>query len=207
MWTVYKVTIQSKIYIGITSKGLDWRRRRHQVEARRGLTKTVFHNMLNKHMSEALWEDLKFVSSKEEAIALEKQYISQFNSLYPNGLNLTSGGEGVESHKHTEEAKRKISIANKGYKASLATRKLISQATKGKTKRPWTEEQKLARAKASGAKPFHVFKLDGTYVGTWLSKSQCARELKISRTVIIRSLKQPKRLDSRIKYIFRCKDG
>ena len=207
MWTVYKVTIQSKIYVGITSKGLDWRRRRHQVEARRGLTKTIFHNTLNKYMSEAIWEQLCLISSKEEAIALEKQYINQFNSRYPNGLNLTCGGEGVESHKHTNEAKRKISVANKGYKASQATRKLISEATKGKTKKPWTEEQKIAKAKASGTKPFDVFEFNGCYVGTWTNKSQCARDLGISRTVIVKSLKQRKRLDSRVKYLFRHKDG
>ena len=206
MWTVYKVIIQSKIYVGITSKGLDWRKRRHQVEARRGLTKTIFHNTLNKHMGEAQWEQLDVVSSKDEAVTLEKYYISHFNSLYPNGLNLTSGGEGVESHKHTDEAKRKISVGNKGYKASTATRKLISKATKGKSKKPWTEEQKLKKAKLSGSKPFDVFSTDGSYIGTWINKSQCARDLDICRESIIYSLKlSKKKIGHNVKYIFRYK--
>ena len=35
-------------------------------------------------------------------------------------------------------------------------------------------------AVACGAKSFNVFKLDGTYIGTWINASQCAKELKFT---------------------------
>lgn len=189
MWTVYLVKINKKQYVGITSKGLDWRKRRHLVEARRGLTKTVFHNSLAKNSEVAIWSILNEVSSREEAIILEKRYILEFNTLFPNGLNLTKGGDGFWGTKHTEKSKQRISEGNLGLKRSKATKKRISDATKGISKRPQTQKEKDLKSITRGSKPFEVYLKDGTFLGKWINKSDCSKKLNISRSVIIRALK------------------
>ncbi len=189
MWTVYLVKINKKQYVGITSKGLEWRKRRHLVEARRGLTKTVFHNSLAKNCEIAVWSALNEVSSKEEAIILEKKYILELNTLFPNGLNLTKGGDGFWGNKHTEKSKQKISKGNLGLKRSKVTKKRISEATKGLFKRPQTQKEKDLKSIVRGSRPFEVYLKDGTFLGRWINKSDCSKKLNISRSVIIRALK------------------
>lgn len=189
MWTVYLVKINEKQYVGITSKGLDWRRRRHLVEARRGLTKTVFHNSLAKNQETSVWSVLAQVDSKEEAILLEKRYIKDLNTLFPNGLNLTKGGDGFWGIRHTKESKQKISKGNLGLKRSKVTKKRISNATRGLSKRPQTQIEKDLKSIARGSKPFDVFLKDGTFLGRWTNKSDCSKKLNISRSAIIRALK------------------
>ena len=63
---------------------------------------------------------------------LEKTYIRHFNTYRPytnHGFNFTIGGDGVTGYIHTEEARKKISEANKN--PSEETRKKISEAKKG----------------------------------------------------------------------------
>jgi len=202
MWTVYLVKINKKQYVGITSKGLEWRRRRHLVEARRGLTKTVFHNSLAKNCEIAIWSILNEVFSKEEAIALEKAYIKDLDTLYPNGLNLTKGGDGWWGTKHTDLSKEKISKGNLGQKRSKIVKHRMAKAMRGVKKRPQTQKEKDLKSIVRGSKPFDVYLVDGTYLGRWINKSDCARKLKISRPTIIRALKT-KHINYNNKYIIK----
>ena len=73
----------------------------------------------------------------------EIQYIKTYNSVAPNGYNLTNGNTGAYL---TEEHKRKISESKKGHKTSEKTKRKISEANKG---RVFTEEhkRKLSEAK------------------------------------------------------------
>lgn len=206
MWIVYLVEIDNKSYVGVTSKGLGWRKRRHQVEARRGLTKTVFHNKLAKNIDSAKWIELASVSSKEEALSLEKMYIRQYNSKFPNGYNLTDGGEGVWGHNHSEDTIQKIREANTGRKHSNKSKQLMSKNRKGISTGKQSIERKNTKAKQMGTKEFDVFTRNGKYVGTWVNKSQCSRDLNISRNTIIRGLKQSSNYYN-IKYIFKVKNG
>ena len=45
---------------------------------------------------------------------LEKAYIAKFNTIRPNGYNITSGGGGILGYKHTPETKQRISNTSKG---------------------------------------------------------------------------------------------
>lgn len=205
IWTIYSAEIDNKFYVGITSKGLDWRKRRHQVEARRGLTKTVFHNKLAKHIDNTKWSILREVLSKEEALLLEKELIIQYNSRFPNGYNLTNGGDGIWGHKHSKETKESISKKNTGHTASVESRELMSKNRKGISTGIQTIEQKNEKAKRSGTLPFDVFTRTGEYVGTWCNKSECSRLLGVSRSSIIKGLTSIKEPYYNIKYIFRIK--
>lgn len=89
-------------------------------------------------------EILAVVGTQEESWELEKKYILEYNTLYPNGYNVsTGGGRGFT---YQEERNKKISEAKKGKnnywfgkKFSDEHRKKISEGNKGKI---MSEEQK-----------------------------------------------------------------
>lgn len=87
-------------------------------------------------------------SSIDELKELEKEYIKKENSLYPNGYNLTTGGDFFKMH---EIAKNKISEANKRRVWSEESKLKSSNSSKGilKRKSPVSEEErKLQSEKA-----------------------------------------------------------
>ena len=51
---------------------------------------------------------LKYINEKE------KYYIKKYNTLLPNGYNMTIGGEGTHGYKHTDETKKLMSEKKKG---------------------------------------------------------------------------------------------
>jgi len=67
--------------------------------------------------------------SFEELIRAEKYFIKKFNTVSPNGYNLTLGGEGMSP---SEETRQKISASNKGRRHTEEARKKMSIAKKGK---------------------------------------------------------------------------
>lgn len=66
--------------------------------------------------------------SREILNALEMVFIRKYNPKF----NFTEGGEGTVGWKHSQEAKKKISNANKGKKFSKQHRKRLSDAHKNK---------------------------------------------------------------------------
>jgi DNA-binding NarL/FixJ family response regulator len=77
-------------------------------------------------------ETICFSSNKKELMSLEKHYISELNTVSPNGYNLTSGGENC---KVTDETKRKISKTLKGRKIKWAEKVSIG------VKKLWEDEE------------------------------------------------------------------
>lgn len=118
MYTVYMhICPNEKRYIGITSQRCEerWKRGKGYTNNR------YFTNAIEKYG----WDNIEHVIiktdiSKEEACALEKQYIKLYDTTNrEKGFNISTGGESSsEGFRHSEEAKRKISAANKGKKLS-----------------------------------------------------------------------------------------
>lgn len=54
-------------------------------------------------------EDIEYTNKITEPLL-----IKEYDTFGPNGYNLTSGGEGISGWNHTEEAKKKMSLAKKG---------------------------------------------------------------------------------------------
>lgn len=96
-----------------------------------------FYNAIQKYG----WENFKHEIleenlTKEQAKEAEKFYIKEFNTLSPNGYNLTTGGDLPQ---FSQETLKKMSESHKGKKLSKQTRKNMSKAKighKGYNKKP-----------------------------------------------------------------------
>lgn len=128
-YCIYKHTSPSgKSYIGQT-KDLDKREMLHKSEHSNC---TFFHRAIIKYG----WDNFKHEIIEnnltlDQANEKEQSYIIAFNTLSPNGYNLTTGGL---NRKVSKETVLKISMANTGRKRSIETKQKISAALSGKPK-------------------------------------------------------------------------
>lgn len=94
---VYKLTFKNsannKVYIGYTGKGVLGRLRQHRDNMLRGLDTKLYRAMRLYGIENVVYEVLEDDLTKDEAIHVEKDYISQYNS-FKNGYNMTLGGDG-----------------------------------------------------------------------------------------------------------------
>ena len=90
---------------------------------------TIIKNIYKKRPETLKEEYIKTCYSEEEMNSDEQHYIEVFDTLWPNGYNLTEGGDGCVA---CEETRIKISNSNKGKKRSEETRRKMSLAKKGK---------------------------------------------------------------------------
>jgi group I intron endonuclease len=123
---IYKIVnaVTRKIYIGQTVKTLAKRWAQHK---HKGLKisrhKNPFHASIAHHGPSAFIVDVvdSTATTKDELNELEIKYIAQFNSVWPNGYNLATGGYSNSG-----------GVAwNRGQKSSVETRRKLSEAHKG----------------------------------------------------------------------------
>lgn len=162
---LYKVTnkINGKIYIGLTTKSLERRWQQHCTPSN---TCSFLQKAIAKYGKQNFTiEELEQVMCPVVLSYKEQYYITKFNSLAPNGYNLTSGGE--HSFKFSHIVIAKIAAANTGKKRtpeykencrqrqlgkipSTTTRAKMSAARKGKPSglkgRPWSDARRAAQA-------------------------------------------------------------
>lgn len=128
-WFVYKHTSPSgKVYIGITCKP----RPNDRWEGGSGYTGcTYFMHAINKYGWDNIKHDIILDGiDKAQAVYAERYLIRWYKNI---GMcyNLTDGGDGVIGMKMPEDAKKKISAANKGLnvgrKRSPETRRKLSK--------------------------------------------------------------------------------
>lgn len=154
---IYKVTnsINGKIYIGKTTKGLDRRRSEH---TRFIKPITAFQRALHKYgKNEFVWEIIYECESPEELNNAEKEMIAKYQSNKLGiGYNMTPGGDGFAHGKDNpvhrpevqekiiaklktnngsfrQEVRDKISKTLKGRKLSVAHKNSISKSLLGHT--------------------------------------------------------------------------
>lgn len=92
---IYKVTnkLNGKIYIGKTNN-IGQRIRQHLTTFKN--RDSEFHKAIDDDgFQNFIWEFIEFTNSAEMAADLEKKYIIEFNSLIPNGYNVSVGSGGV----------------------------------------------------------------------------------------------------------------
>ena len=95
---IYKCTnkVDNKIYIGCT-RNFTSRVRQHLKASLK--ENKVFHEAIRKYgVCSFTWEILELAEYADDAFGLEKKYIEEYGSMYPNGYNLTSGGAGAPDY-------------------------------------------------------------------------------------------------------------
>lgn len=152
---IYKVEnlINGKIYIGKTIRTLNERKLEHI--NRMSHRKSYFHNALKKYGPSAFrWQIVEKDKDELELNVLEQHYIQYYKTKYPNGYNLTSGGEGVIGYVMTRRHRENLSKSMMGEKnhrfgkpLSKKHKRKISEANKGKSKNkgkaPWNKGIKM----------------------------------------------------------------
>lgn len=135
LYKIYRAIFPNgKCYIGQTRSSMYHRKHGHLHAAKVG-HKLVFSNAIRKYGWENItWEILETVSTKEEALFLEKYYIKYFESHRDlNGYNSTFGGDGF-LEKHSEVSKQKMREAalknNLGEKAKKNLNKYYKENPK-----------------------------------------------------------------------------
>ncbi len=73
-------------------------------------------------------EILEFFPSKQKSFDAQEKYIQQYNTLYPNGYNLSPSGGLQCSPGWSEESKKKISLSKKGKPSNNKGRSLSKEA-------------------------------------------------------------------------------
>lgn len=115
-YTIYLRTnlVNGKQYVGQTS---DWETREKQFNR-------INQRYANKELTKARKEfgldnfDVKIlntVNTQDEAWNLEKHYIKEFNTKYPNGYNMSDGGKTSKGTKHTDDTIKNFSETAKRY--------------------------------------------------------------------------------------------
>lgn len=140
-YTVYLRTnkVNGKQYVGQTN---NFRLREKQFNR---INQRYANKILTKDRQEFGLENFKLkvlanVDTQEEAWELERKYIKEFNTKYPNGYNMSDGGKTSEGTKHSEDSKKKMSEAAKKYWDGLTDdekEKLIN-----KNREVWTSQER-----------------------------------------------------------------
>jgi group I intron endonuclease len=114
MGFIYKITnsITNKCYIGETKEKIpETRWKQHKRTIEKGIGCPALQNAVKKHGIDNFTFKVLIICFDEERFKFEKEYIKKYNSISPNGYNLTSGGEGggFIGKKHSQETINKIS--------------------------------------------------------------------------------------------------
>lgn len=133
-WTLYQhIFPNGKSYIGITSKENPY--------DRFGTNGREYGNYIGNAIKKYGWENIEHKIlltnlTQDEANKLEKEYIKKFNTQYPNGYNITEGGEGRAGYHnpHSEQTKQKISKTKTGVKIGPHSAEWSRHISEGKLK-------------------------------------------------------------------------
>lgn len=218
IWTVYIHTniTNNKVYVGITSLNPKKRWSNGHGYLYRNDNGSYKQAKFARAIDKYGWGNFEHIIwaehlTKEEACYFEKNLIILWDSIN-NGYNTTKGGEGDLGYKHSEEFKRKLSLAMKGNKRSLGchrtmdAKRRISESHKGENnpfygKKHSEETRKRISKTSSGknnvmygvhrydsanpnAKKVYQYTLDGELIKLWDCATEAAKELNLNPKAI-----------------------
>lgn len=110
MGYIYKITnkVNGKIYIGQTMQSVEKRFKEHINAAKTKYSgnRYALQHAILKYGEDAFTIEVLGEYPEELLDEMEIMFIQEFNSLKPNGYNITLGGCGTRGYKHTDETKR-----------------------------------------------------------------------------------------------------
>lgn len=179
MCVIYKITnlINGKCYIGKTVK--DNAKSRWNDHINGYHPNSLIHKAISKYGVENFtFEELEYPTSPEILNIRERYLIKKYNSLAPNGYNLTVGGDGCLGFEMSEKTKQELSNKRKG--------------------KPWTERQREVLSKArignnnAGKAVAMVDPQTKEILAVFKSAKEASRVSGIYPTNITRACKNPK---------------
>jgi len=134
----------NKVYVGITSRTLSYRRYEHDARKREGNSRLLY-NALRKYDSLETWDILEQDITYKEAKLKEIEYIEKYKSNNKEfGYNLTAGGDGSVGYKFSNEQKENLSKSHKNPHAiSVALRNLKNIKSSKGIEKPNTKKVKV----------------------------------------------------------------
>ena len=165
MGFIYKITniITNKCYIGETKKNnpeLRWNEHKSKIE--KGIGCPALQDAVRKYGINNFKFQVLIICFDEDRYRFEIEYIKKYNSIAPNGYNLTTGGEGggFYGKKHTQETIDKIIkvskqryINNPQLKIDMSERQKIvmnTEEVRNKIKNGLKNSEKWKLAKENG---------------------------------------------------------
>lgn len=166
-------TVNGKQYVGQTN---DMKKRDYQwFNTNWFYAGSLITNARNKYGTENFkTEILKECDTQDELNQWEQYYIKELNTKYPNGYNLTDGGDGNSGYQMTDEGKARISAALKGKKKSEEHIRKISESKRGKPN-PRSSESKKGKPNPKLRKKVYQYTLDGELVKVWESATETVK--------------------------------
>lgn len=190
-----------KCYVGKTVQGINERWKGHLSEARnKPKNESGYLNNAIRKYGEKKFRIYTISSAVDEIQLnkLEEFYISYFNTLSPNGMNLTKGGEGCKA---SDETKKKMSSWQKGKPKSEKHKKSMSEYAKNRPK----EHAEKIRQFHIGRKASEETKKKMSKVRRKLSDEDIDKILKLLKTETQVSI--AKKFQVSEKHISRIKNG
>lgn len=132
MYKIYKISCakNGKVYIGYTSKTIEERFNLHMLNAR-WRRRAALYDAIRTYGNDAFSVELLMeCENHESACAEEIRFIAEYNSMLPNGYNMTRGGDGVPVpiEVHKEAGKRKRGVVTEKMRAHFNRRKGIKHS-------------------------------------------------------------------------------
>lgn len=133
MGYIYKITntINKKAYIGVTTQAnpsFRWINHKSSIRCNRGCP--LLQKAFKKYGEESFRFEVLIICFDENTFDFEKEYITKYNTMSPNGYNVAEGGKiGMSflGKKHSEETKKIIGEKSKLRNADPAIRERSRQ--------------------------------------------------------------------------------
>ena len=142
MGFIYKITntVNGHMYVGKTTKTIEQRWEEHQKKAKQHPNRYLYDAM-NCYGYDNFLIEVVEECCNEVLDEREQYWIAQFDTLIPNGYNMTMGGEGGDTwskNPNKELSSMKLIVANRGKKRSEEFCENLSKRLKG---RRWPSEK------------------------------------------------------------------
>jgi len=156
---VYRITnlVNGMVYVG-QSRDIERRWKEHKKESGREHNYYLY-NAIRKYGIENFSFSIILECSMDELDFYEKKFITDFDSLKPNGYNLEGGGNSLKVM--ADETKEKISLS----------KRLLGQTKRGEEIRKIISD--------SNSKPVNQYSLDGKYIQTFSSIRNACEDIGI----------------------------
>jgi group I intron endonuclease len=136
MGYIYKITntISNKKYVGCTIQD-DVKKRweSHKRLAKKDKGCTALKNAFKKYGIDKFKFEIIILCFNEDCFKYEKEYIKKYNTLVPNGYNISEGGNGgglFKGKQHRQETKEILREKSIKYYSNIENRKNLSKIVK-----------------------------------------------------------------------------